>query len=431
MWNHSPDGSYRYVTTLDAFAGNSGSGVFDTFGQLVGILVAGATDFVATSEGCTEVNVCDEDLDRINACQDFLGSSAGNVNGSCLNSDGNQCMGETVTGSNVLASVLVQENGCGEGRPCLNGGTCINGVCDCDPAFVGPDCIQELEESFCNGVLGSGWLQCPFVANGISLDAAVEGAQGIRCGAVINDNTATAGAHFVGDSAPEVFIGFNLTKKTTVFIDTCESSFDTVIHLWNRSVISAYAGTHFSSAGALIRNDDIGTAFGFRCSRGTESGIQIQLDPGSYIIQVEGYSNAKGPFEAHLQCSCDATPCDTPYLSVARNPTAAAPTARGSQTTSPPTAPTQLPTRAPTTRSQGRVADMTFAASETCSSLEVVDKRSCYLACEIVTENSHGATRTLQGGTWSENAFFEFSSCSVRAPTRRILFLSLQSSGHV
>lgn len=36
---------YRFVANVDAFAGNSGSGVFDSGQRMVGILVSGATDF--------------------------------------------------------------------------------------------------------------------------------------------------------------------------------------------------------------------------------------------------------------------------------------------------------------------------------------------------------------------------------------------------
>lgn len=42
----------EFVATTDSFGGNSGSGVFDSTGQVVGILVAGATDYTPTSNGC-------------------------------------------------------------------------------------------------------------------------------------------------------------------------------------------------------------------------------------------------------------------------------------------------------------------------------------------------------------------------------------------
>jgi hypothetical protein len=42
----------HFSATTDSFGGNSGSGVFDASGQVVGILVAGATDYTPTSSGC-------------------------------------------------------------------------------------------------------------------------------------------------------------------------------------------------------------------------------------------------------------------------------------------------------------------------------------------------------------------------------------------
>lgn len=43
--------------SVDAFGGNSGSGVYDAEGRLVGVLVRGATDYTTTPEGCDVVNV--------------------------------------------------------------------------------------------------------------------------------------------------------------------------------------------------------------------------------------------------------------------------------------------------------------------------------------------------------------------------------------
>ena len=53
----SLEGSHqrRFLTTLDAFGGNSGSGVFDDEGRLVGVLTEGLEDYVVR-DGCVEVN---------------------------------------------------------------------------------------------------------------------------------------------------------------------------------------------------------------------------------------------------------------------------------------------------------------------------------------------------------------------------------------
>jgi len=59
--DESTDGSYFFHTSLDTFGGNSGSGVFDADGNMVGVLSAGATDYVTRAgEACDEVNVLPE-----------------------------------------------------------------------------------------------------------------------------------------------------------------------------------------------------------------------------------------------------------------------------------------------------------------------------------------------------------------------------------
>lgn len=54
---HEP---YSFKATMDTFAGNSGSGVYDKDHQLVGVLVAGNADYVQSSEGCARVNYLNE-----------------------------------------------------------------------------------------------------------------------------------------------------------------------------------------------------------------------------------------------------------------------------------------------------------------------------------------------------------------------------------
>eukprot|EP00299_Pterocystis_sp_00344_P011931 c5646_g1_i1.p1 GENE.c5646_g1_i1~~c5646_g1_i1.p1 ORF type:complete len:345 (-),score=69.26 c5646_g1_i1:25-1059(-) len=50
-----------FLGSPDTFAGNSGSGVFDSNGLHVGILVEGETDYVDTAGGCAVVNDCGQD----------------------------------------------------------------------------------------------------------------------------------------------------------------------------------------------------------------------------------------------------------------------------------------------------------------------------------------------------------------------------------
>lgn len=53
--------SSRFLTDLDTFAGNSGSPIFNFYGEVIGILVSGETDYYFNKEkGCYEVNYCDK-----------------------------------------------------------------------------------------------------------------------------------------------------------------------------------------------------------------------------------------------------------------------------------------------------------------------------------------------------------------------------------
>lgn len=53
----STRGTHFFLTSLDTFAGNSGSGVFDASGQLVGVLSSGLADYrPREGEDCDEVN---------------------------------------------------------------------------------------------------------------------------------------------------------------------------------------------------------------------------------------------------------------------------------------------------------------------------------------------------------------------------------------
>jgi hypothetical protein len=257
--------------------------VFDEAGELVGILVAGATDFVVTA-GCVSVNICPNS--SVATCQNFMGANSGSASADCINANGDGCQGETVTGTNVLSSALVLESGCSGARPCLNGGTCnATNLCECPAGFTGPNCIQTLGTAFCNGATGTGWLTCPLIVNGVTLATRVNSASGLRCGTSATGTT-VGGAHYTGQSSPEVFFGLNLTETTTVTVDTCGSSFDTLIHVWNQSTLIAFVSDH-TSPGVLALNDDIGVSTGFSCT-GTRSGLNIALSPGVYIVQVEG-----------------------------------------------------------------------------------------------------------------------------------------------
>lgn len=155
-----------FVTNLDTFGGNSGSGVFDTQGgALVGILVSGDTDYVQQG-GCTVVNDCSSDgcggenvTYVANAVEDFCenytssrlcGTDAVCGDGFCAASeDSSSCSDDCVAAECGNGVCEAGEAGtcaddCETGTP--TGWTCepsyygTRDGCDCNCGSRDPDC---------------------------------------------------------------------------------------------------------------------------------------------------------------------------------------------------------------------------------------------------------------------------------------------------
>jgi hypothetical protein len=124
------DSSYGYFQgNPDTFGGNSGSGVFDSDGVVVGVLTSGATDYVLSGT-CYIVNEC---------------SSAGSSI---------SCGGETMTFAYVAKAGL-DARACSTDVNCSSGQTCVNGYC-----WTITDSAQGIVLSSMLMVLTAfGWLQ--------------------------------------------------------------------------------------------------------------------------------------------------------------------------------------------------------------------------------------------------------------------------------
>jgi len=88
----------------------------------------------------------------------------------------------------------------------------------------------------------------------------------------------------VGFASPEICYGFSLSQATNVSVSLCGSNFDTFLEIRDQN------GT------VLYSNDDNGIL----CS-GTKSSLSQVLQPGSYIIVTEGYSNYTGNIAVDVQ----------------------------------------------------------------------------------------------------------------------------------
>ena len=116
-----------FVTNLDTFGGNSGSGVFDTQSRaLVGILVSGDTDYVEQG-GCTMVNECSSDGcggESVTYVANALNEFCDSYTSSRL------CGTEAVCGDGFCAS-SEDEDSCSDD---CEAAECGNGVCEAGEA---------------------------------------------------------------------------------------------------------------------------------------------------------------------------------------------------------------------------------------------------------------------------------------------------------
>eukprot|EP00736_Rhodelphis_marinus_P007613 Rmarinus@m.15312 len=194
---HAGD-NLAFTTNLDTFGGNSGSAVFNAVtGEVEGILVSGATDYVNTPEGCEVPNVCD----------DLPG--------------GEDCEGERVIRIDLIAPYLVLDsNGCDSDDDCGTG-SCSSGVCVCDDPAAGPDCSRTCDTHGCNGNGECvGHYECVCTS---SFD-------GSLCSEELGAETGTAVTVSPVDCVEETHLSIG-----SPFISTCETSepdaFSIVLHV--------------------------------------------------------------------------------------------------------------------------------------------------------------------------------------------------------
>ena len=128
-----------FTADTDTFGGNSGSGVFDDNGLLVGILVRGATDYVYDSgSGCYRVNrissgtsASEDSSYAFRAVSELC--SAGYVGALCGNDDTGETGGGTVDSGG-------SEGGIPSSWACNTAYYDANDGCDCGCGAVDPDC---------------------------------------------------------------------------------------------------------------------------------------------------------------------------------------------------------------------------------------------------------------------------------------------------
>ena len=139
----------NFISNVDSFAGNSGSGLFDgDTHEFVGIFVSGGDDW-DTSGGCAAPYVCT--MSPLN---------------SSVETDGD-CVGELAVSVDVLRP-FIQPDTCTTRADCSGHGDCVRlqsppwpTVCRCEAGFYAPDCSFVCDRAYCNNRGEcTGWNEC-------------------------------------------------------------------------------------------------------------------------------------------------------------------------------------------------------------------------------------------------------------------------------
>jgi hypothetical protein len=128
----------NYISNVDSFAGNSGSGMFDGRShEFVGILVTGGEDWVERGN-CQVAHECTM---------------------SPLSDSEDGCPGEEGVSAEVLRPFLTER--CASNSDCSGHGSCVGGACECQPGFYAADCSFTCDRAYCNNRGDCvGWDEC-------------------------------------------------------------------------------------------------------------------------------------------------------------------------------------------------------------------------------------------------------------------------------
>lgn len=291
-----------FNATVDAFGGNSGSGVFNGAQEQVGILVRGATDYVQRG-GCFVVNELPEEgvdgegvvyihqaveaLCQASPGEALCATAGGGYCFACASDaacrEGWACVAGA-SGSRTCAPSCASDAACRSGHTC-QGGRCVPEV---SPACVGADvwsvdtCGQPvaLAEACEAGAACQGGACTPRPSADTCADAEVIEARsqilrGTLAGGYGNDLEGSCAG-----SGPDRVLRFEVTQPVPFTAQL--TGFDTTLYL-RRSC---------DDPGSEVACNDDATPPG-----GLGSRIEAELTPGSYSLVLDAWDDQVGAYE--------------------------------------------------------------------------------------------------------------------------------------
>lgn len=292
--NPTQSGLARFTASLDAFGGNSGSGVFDAEGNVVGILVSGNRDYgIDRRRGCTVVNELPEDRGIGEGCV-YVARA---LDGLCEADPGAR-----PCSSNAEVCGRCDDGICGAGLVCQDG-RCFepcNSDIECNPeeACIAGACVPPLEQT-CAGnrralsLCGAVTETLDDCGDNVCVDGICEEREGI-CPAqefvALNSTIRIPGDRFTssayqgscGGNGLEVALGFEVTEASLVTITARGIQGDTLLYLRRDCE---------DDASELLCNDD---------TAGRDAQLRGTLEPGSYTVFVDHFADRSQGVELRI-----------------------------------------------------------------------------------------------------------------------------------
>jgi hypothetical protein len=105
----------------------------------------------------------------------------------------------------------------------------------------------------------------------------------VGCGESVSGSTLGA-MNVLGNSAGDSLYSFSLDAPSVVTLDSCGSTFDTYLRVYDNTLSTQVCGC-----------DDCGAC-------GLQTVLVCELGAGDYVIVVDGYSNREGDFDVSVTC---------------------------------------------------------------------------------------------------------------------------------
>ena len=315
------DSVVAFDATVDAFSGNSGSGVFDALGRVVGVLVRGAGDYVPRrGANCNEINALSgltrdaEDVvyvaralealcERPDAPASLCGDSCRACNGDDECSAGGSCVAwPDVPAQRFCAPSCADDGGCVAGHACADDGLCW-------PTHA-PACFEgdvwridacgrpAIRTELCEPDAPCADARCGSAAVGDRCDAPIwVEPVSQTLGASLGDAFGPQLEGSCGGPGPDAIYAFAVEPPPeggVVTLDATVSGFDSVLHLRRAC----------GDAGSEIACSDDASPPG-----GGGSRLAANLEPGEWFLVVDSAEAPADPaYELTLQFGIDLDP---------------------------------------------------------------------------------------------------------------------------